>query len=152
MKPIDEKKRQQVLQRAKQAMVDVEASVNSDETKKAFLEFMTKYASVEAGYKVLLQSYLQSAGRKVPPIESLRIQFRDIPRVLAYFDIKLNDSDRDNIFNGKQKKGERKARGLRNSLAHRPNSSALNELASKHEQLYESMDAFRTSIIKEAQQ
>lgn len=113
---------------------------------------MTKYASVEAGYKVLLQSYLQSAGRKVPPIESLRIQFRDIPRVLAYFDIKLNDSDRDNIFNGKQKKSERKARGLRNSLAHRPNSNALNELASKHEQLYESMDAFRTSIMKEARQ
>ena len=45
-------------------MVDVEASAKSDETKKAFLEFMTKYASIEAGYKVILQSYLQSAGRK----------------------------------------------------------------------------------------
>ena len=97
-------------------MVDVEASVNSDETKKAFLEFMTKYASVEAGYKVLLQSYLQSAGRKVPPIESLRIQFRDIPRVLAYFDIKLNDSDRDNIFNGKQKKASAKQGGYEIAL------------------------------------
>ncbi|MDD6417739.1 MAG: hypothetical protein PUF86_03540 [Paratractidigestivibacter faecalis] len=151
MKPIDEQKRQRVLQRANQAMADVEASVKSDETKKAFLEFMTKYASVEAGYKVLLQSYLQSAGRKVPPIESLRIQSRDIPRVLAYFDIKLDDSDRNNIFSGKQKKGERKARGLRNSLAHRPNSDALHELISKHEQLYKSMDTFRTSIMKEVQ-
>lgn len=132
-------------------MADVEASVKSDETKKAFLEFMTKYASVEAGYKVLLQSYLQSAGRKVPPIESLRIQTRDIPRVLAYFDIKLDDSDRDNIFSGKQKKGERKARGLRNSLVHRPNSDALRELTSKHEQLYKSMDTFRASIVKEVQ-
>lgn len=116
MKPIDEKKRQQVLQRAKQAMVDVEASVKSDETKKAFLEFMTKYASVEAGYKVLLQSYLQSAGRKVPPIESLRIQFRDIPRVLAYFDIKLNGPIGTTYLTASRKKASAKQGGYEIAL------------------------------------
>lgn len=146
MKLIDEKKRREVLQRACQAMSDVEASMASEENKKTYLEFMVRYTAIERAYKVLLRSYLQETGRKTSSRETLCIQSRDIPYVLSYFGIDLSDSDKDNVFNGKNKKGERKARGLRNSLAHRPNTDALNELDSKKNQLFASMDALVEAI------
>ena len=151
MKPADEKKRQQVLARAQKAMDEVKASTQQKEAGEAYLDFMVSYASVEAGYKVLLQNYLLATRHKATPIESLCIESRDIPRVLSFYGIRLSETDRDNVFNGRQKKGERKARALRNSLAHRPNKNALDELVSSHESLFASMKAFRVSIDEEVE-
>ena len=145
MKLIDEKKRREVLPRAKQAMADVETSVQTEKSREDYLDFMTKFAAVESAYKIFLLNYLLDKGQKVP-IEDLKIDPRQVRTVLRYYGIALSDSDRDNIFNGRQARGERKARGLRNSLAHRPNAGALNELDSKKNQLFASMDALAEAI------
>ena len=151
LKSIDEKKRQEVLRRARQAMSDVKASMESKEYQETYLEFMSKYAAIESGYKILLLNYLLDKGQR-RPIEDLRIEPRQVRAVLNYYRIILNDSDRDNIFNGRQAKGSRKARGLRNSLAHRPNTEALSELSSKKAQLFASMNALVDAINTEAKE
>lgn len=150
MKPIDEKKRQRVLQRARQATADVEASIQTEKSREDYLDFMTKFAAVENAYKIMLLNYLRDRGQQ-ESFEDLRVESPQVQAVLKYYGISLSDSDRNNIFNGRQAKGKRKARGLRNSLAHRPNPDALNELDSKKSQLFASMDAFRASIVKEVQ-
>lgn len=151
MKPIDEKKRQRVLQRARQAMADVEASVQSDKSREDYLNFMVKFAAVESAYKIMLLNYLRDKG-ETRAFEDLRIESRQVQAVLKYYGIILSDSDRDDIFNGKQAKGKRKARALRNSLAHRPNVDALNELSLKQDQLFASMDALAQAISAEAKE
>ena len=66
MKLIDEKKRREVLQRAKQAMADVETSVQTEKSREDYLDFMTKFAAVESAYKIFLLNYLLDKGQKVP--------------------------------------------------------------------------------------
>ena len=131
-------------------MADVEVSIQTEKSREDYLDFMTKFAAVESAYKIFLLNYLLDKGQKAS-IEDLKIDPRQVRTVLRYYGIVLSDSDRDNIFNGRRAKGERKARGLRNSLAHKPNAGALNELDSKKSQLFASMDAFRASIVKEVQ-
>lgn len=131
-------------------MADVEASIQTEKSREDYLDFITKFAAVENAYKIMLLNYLRDRGQQ-ESFEDLRVESPQVQAVLKYYGISLSDSDGNNIFNGRQAKGKRKARGLRNSLAHRPNPDALNELDSKKSQLFASMDAFRASIVKEVQ-
>lgn len=126
-------------------MTDVEASVQTEKSREDYLSFMSKFAAVESAYKIMLLNYLRDKGQQ-ESFENLKIESPQVQIVLKYYGISLSDSDRDNIFNGRQAKGRRKARGLRNSLAHRPNVDALSELDSKKNQLFASMDALVEAI------
>lgn len=126
-------------------MADVEASVQTEKSREDYLSFMSKFAAVESAYKIMLLNYLRDKGQQ-ESFENLKIESPQVQIVLKYYGISLSDSDRDNIFNGRQAKGRRKARGLRNSLAHRPNVDALSELDSKKNQLFASMDALVEAI------
>ena len=136
---------QKALKKATRRLNEVKEAMASDESREAYLEFMARFAQIETAYKSLLSDYLR-AERKPVDSKDLTIDWKEVPRVLAYFSIELSDSDKTLIFNGRQKIGERNARGLRNSLAHTPNKKAINELQVKFNQLMASMQAFEHAI------
>ena len=85
-------------------------------------------------------------------VEDLTIYPNQVPHVLKYADIDLDEDDIKTIFNkyvGKTRKHE--ARGMRNVLAHEPTSKVLNELAKRKQDYMDAMQRLISAINNEAQ-
>lgn len=105
-----------------------------------------------------MRSRVQNASRKLfgKPGEILlsrqfKIEPHQVPHVLKFANIKLNEKDRATIFNkyvGKTRKYE--ARGMRNALSHEPTTKDLAELASRKQDYTDAMRRFVDAITDEA--
>lgn len=144
-KSATKEERAAALSKARNKLRDTRDALSNKDDQELYQAFMFRYSQMEIAYKSLLADYLLAHGKKYAE-DDLKVEWRVVPRVLAYYSVKLNEEDRAEIFNGDKAVGRRHARGLRNSLAHAPNIKALEELAAKHSALNTSMDAFERAL------
>ncbi len=136
--------RKRALAKARKKLKSTEVALADDEAKELYVAFMARYAQMEVAYKSLLADYLEAHGEKTTA-EGLKVRWRQVQSVLSYFSIDLGD-DGKRIFHGRQKTGERYAKGLRDSLAHSPNKAAIDELRDKKSSLEASMNTFEEAL------
>ncbi len=136
--------RKRALAKARKKLKSTKVALADGEAKELYVDFMARYAQIEVAYKSLLADYLEARGKKTP-VEELKVEWEQVQSVLSYFSIDLGD-DAKQIFNGRQKTGARYARGLRNSLAHSPNETAINELRDKKSSFEASMNTFEEAL------
>lgn len=145
MKIAGQEERAKALAKARKALNASSEALSDNESRELYLSFMARYAQMEVAYKSLLADYLKATGKQVDP-KNLKVESRQVKRVLSYYSVDLSDADRDHIFSGRQKLKERQARGLRNSLAHSPNKAAIDELNEKQDSFTSAMQAFEDAI------
>lgn len=143
MKRPSEKEQRAIRARAAQKMKQGREALEGLDDPELYRAFLDEFAIVEMGYKSLLKDYLKARGADVKDA-NLTIDSRQIERVLAFAGIDFSQVNE--VFNGKNTKGNRMARGLRNSLVHAPNKEALGELAQKREVLFGAMAGFEAAI------
>ena len=143
MKHPGEKEQRAIRARAAQKMKQGREALEELDYPELYRAFLDEFAIVEMGYKSLLKDYLKASGKNVADA-GLTMNSRQIKRVLAFAGVDFSQIDE--VFNGKNAKGSRMARGLRNSLAHAPNKEALEELSQKREVLFGAMTEFEAAI------
>ena len=144
MKSPTEAEQRAIRKRAAEKMRQSREALNSMVDPELYRTFLDEFAIVETGYKSLLLDYLKDTSGGVPKQSELKIEIRQVERVLEHAGVMFNDIDE--VFSGKNAKGNRKARALRNSLAHSPNESALSELAQNKSSLFSAMTAFEEAV------
>lgn len=135
-----------VITRASSSINSIKALLSKDGNKELLEDFLTQFSICEAAYKVLLTQYRKEKKRDFKS-SSLVIDFNEVKQVFRYFSISIDPNTLKTVFDGTRTKGQRNARGLRNSLAHKPNQDALDELASKKVSLYRAMTRLQATII-----
>ena len=144
-KKASEAERNKALLKARKALQKARDELPSEEQSLRYLSFMSDFSLTEAAYKSLLADWLRARG-KPTRIEDLKFRSDQIPRVLSYYSIEISNEDRTLIFDGRNKTGERNARGLRNSLVHSPNTKAIEELSEKYDAISTSMQTFEAAL------
>lgn len=143
-KKLTEKEQRQRLTKAAKSIADAEAALASPENREAYLQFMARYSLCELGYKSILADHIKDSGNK--PSANLTIKYKQVPTVLKRVGLEIDEKTIEEVFSATRKIGERHARGLRNSLSHSPNSTAINELRQKQNQINAAMDTFLSAL------
>ena len=145
MRNLSDQEKRQRAEKAAKKMDRARRALEADEAHEAYQQFMERFAICEVGYKCLLADHLSDLGRTVKP-GHLKIDTPQAKTVLKRASIPIHDDTFKAIFDGTKDIGKRNARGLRNSLAHRPNQEALDELIAKLPEFNKAMDAFEMAI------
>lgn len=149
MKKLSEKEKQHRAKEASRKTAEARQALDEKDARVNYQRFMERFAICEVGYKSLLSAYLSDLEKEVKQ-DDLHINTRQVPSVLKRSGITLNEAAIKTLFNGKQKIGDRYARGIRNSLSHSPNKKALDELEKKLPLIENAMDEFEEAINKAA--
>lgn len=133
--------KQAQLKNALRKVERAKAALDAPGARDLYAEFMSRFALCEIGYKSLLKDYRKARGQSTKD-EDLKIVRDEQRRVLRAYGIDADCATVVSVFDATSTIGRRNARGLRNSLAHAPNTEALDELARKQGDLFAAMDAF----------
>lgn len=151
MRKLSQSEQKKRAAKACKKMQSARKALEAYENKAAYHQFMERFAICETGYKSLLSDHLDDRGKSRSE-ENLKIEFDQLKTVIKRLNLQIEDKVLKTLFDGTRAIGKRNARGIRNSLSHKPNKQALDELTKKLPEFNKAMDAFEEAIEKAAEE
>ena len=119
--------------------------LKDDEIRNKIAAFLLKYVSIESFYKKLLISEKESKGKKLTVKEknNLNVTVQDVKRVLAYFEICIDDELIERVIGSNDKNYmECSIKKLRYRLVHNINNNVLQCILERYDDMNKDLDAF----------